>query len=251
MRILEGARMKTFMNRALNGEMLDIDDFICEWHENKETNLDLHEYLGLTLKEYAEFVEKDNLEDIIERRKLQILNEKLVKIGLNEIKSTDDENWMNTGKPGRWWDDPTWRCTNGHVSKMILKSSEKGDCCLACGENLVLTFPEDKDGELKMDYVAVLMKDVPGLKNMGGDEICKKGEVIKTLDFRTLEEVKAFQRATELISKIYEVPIYCRIYDKLNEELVIDKAKSHSSEWWNKVWVRNDLKEILKCLELS
>lgn len=243
--------MKTFMNRALNGEILDIDDFICEWHENKKTNIELHEYLGLTLEEYAEFVEKDKIGEIVERRKFKNLNDKLVTIGLKEIKSTDDENWMNTGRPGRWWDDPTWRCTNNHVSKMILKSSVKGDCCLACGENVTLTFPEDKDGELKMDYVVVLMEHVPDftIRDWNDEECYKKGEVIKTLDFRTLEEARAFKRATEMISKIYEIPIYCRIYDKLNEELVIDKEKSHSSEWWNKAWARNDLKEIRKCLE--
>lgn len=52
------------------------------------------------------------------------------------------------GIPERWMDDPTWRCINNHVSKRFLKSEKKGDCCLKCGANCYLTFPEDNDGEL-------------------------------------------------------------------------------------------------------
>lgn len=51
------------------------------------------------------------------------------------------------GKPDRWYDQgPRFRCTNGHVSSMVLKSESLGrDACLACEEPTVLTFPEDVD----------------------------------------------------------------------------------------------------------
>lgn len=50
-------------------------------------------------------------------------------------------------KPDRWFDEgPRFRCTNGHVSSMVLKSEALGrDACLACKEPTVLTFPEDVD----------------------------------------------------------------------------------------------------------
>ncbi len=47
------------------------------------------------------------------------------------------------GLPDRWFDDVTWRCTNGHISKCFLKSEVKGDLCLACGAAVLITFPED------------------------------------------------------------------------------------------------------------
>lgn len=53
------------------------------------------------------------------------------------------------GLPARWLDTPTWRCTNGHVSKRYLKSEATSlDLCLACQEPCLLTFPEDQDGPL-------------------------------------------------------------------------------------------------------
>jgi hypothetical protein len=42
-------------------------------------------------------------------------------------------------------DDPHFRCLKGHISTRILKSEVKGDCCLACGEHALLTFPEDEE----------------------------------------------------------------------------------------------------------
>jgi hypothetical protein len=55
------------------------------------------------------------------------------------------------GKPDRWWDGGTgtgtWRCCNDHVSTFLLKT-EQGYRCIACGEPVLLTFPEDKDGPL-------------------------------------------------------------------------------------------------------
>ena len=46
--------------------------------------------------------------------------------------------------PDRWYDDPTWRCVNGHISKRYLKT-DRGGTCLACGKPVLLTCPEDKE----------------------------------------------------------------------------------------------------------
>jgi hypothetical protein len=54
------------------------------------------------------------------------------------------------GIPDRWYDapGPRLRCTQGHVSRCVLKSEERGDLCLACQEPVLMTFPEDVDGEV-------------------------------------------------------------------------------------------------------
>ena len=50
------------------------------------------------------------------------------------------------GLPDRWYDDPHYRCPNGHISTTILKSEAKGcSCCLSCWEPVILTFSEDKE----------------------------------------------------------------------------------------------------------
>ncbi len=49
--------------------------------------------------------------------------------------------------PDRWFEDPSWRCENGHVSSTFLKSERDGDRCLACHGRVKLTFPEDREGD--------------------------------------------------------------------------------------------------------
>lgn len=58
------------------------------------------------------------------------------------------ERFLNV--PTRWLDNPRWRCLRGHVSGRYLKSEEHGDLCLACHEKVVLTFPEDVDGQIEI-----------------------------------------------------------------------------------------------------
>ncbi|EPH6499614.1 hypothetical protein ACS3FE_002303 [Vibrio cholerae] len=45
----------SFVNLCLNGDVLEdeIDDFIDSWHDDEETTLELHEYLGMTWEEYS------------------------------------------------------------------------------------------------------------------------------------------------------------------------------------------------------
>ena len=44
-----------FVNLCLNGDVLEdeIDDFIDGWHDDEETTLELHEYLGMTWEVYS------------------------------------------------------------------------------------------------------------------------------------------------------------------------------------------------------
>lgn len=53
------------------------------------------------------------------------------------------------GKPDRWYERPTWRCSNDHLSLAYLKAEGLGYCaCFSCNEPVVLTFPEDIEGPL-------------------------------------------------------------------------------------------------------
>ena len=56
---------RTFVERALAGEILDpedaIDDFIDEWHDTGGAQTSLHESLGFDRNEYAVFVEQPRL----------------------------------------------------------------------------------------------------------------------------------------------------------------------------------------------
>jgi hypothetical protein len=56
---------------------------------------------------------------------------------------------MFLGIPDFWFEKPgpKFRCMNDHVSGFILKSEERGDLCLECQESVLMTFPDDKDGE--------------------------------------------------------------------------------------------------------
>ncbi len=54
------------------------------------------------------------------------------------------------GLPDRWYERPTFRCCNGHVSLRYLKCERLGyNACLECMEPVVLTFPEDKESHEK------------------------------------------------------------------------------------------------------
>lgn len=79
---------------------------------------------------------------------LATLNKRIIAISENE----GGEMFM--GKPDRWYEPPgpKWRCINDHVTSHYLKSEAAGGaCCLknSCGEFVVLTFPEDKEGPLE------------------------------------------------------------------------------------------------------
>lgn len=53
---------------------------------------------------------------------------------------------MFMGMPDRWYDQFTVRCTQGHVSRHVIKSEVDGDMCPACSSPCAMTFPEDQRG---------------------------------------------------------------------------------------------------------
>lgn len=66
--------MRTFIERALDGETTDIDECIDNeidhWHDSFMDDIELHEYLGMTWEEYAMWVENPNsLQSIIDNRR--------------------------------------------------------------------------------------------------------------------------------------------------------------------------------------
>lgn len=45
------------------------------------------------------------------------------------------------GLPDSWYENPTWACSNGHVSSYYIKSSERGAACPACMRRVVMVPP--------------------------------------------------------------------------------------------------------------
>lgn len=62
---------KNFINDCLYGstDIEDIDDYVAAWHQG-QSNMELYDYLGMTLEEYEAWVEKDDsvLRDILRCR---------------------------------------------------------------------------------------------------------------------------------------------------------------------------------------
>lgn len=57
------------------------------------------------------------------------------------------EIWGNV--PDRWYENTKYRCENGHVSLSFLKSEAlRSDVCLACQKPILITFPEDEEGNV-------------------------------------------------------------------------------------------------------
>lgn len=71
--------MSNFIQDCINGDALltDIDNYIEEWHK-ENSNISLHEFLGMNLDEYSLFVQDEsNLAKIIANR---IENERLAAV---------------------------------------------------------------------------------------------------------------------------------------------------------------------------
>jgi len=67
---------------------------------------------------------------------------------MKQVRKEEEKNGtpMFMGIPDHWFEKLKWRCRNGHISGMILKSEVAGDLCLKCGERVMMTFPEDSEG---------------------------------------------------------------------------------------------------------
>ena len=61
---------------------------------------------------------------------------------------------MFMGIPDRWYEDATWLCENGHVSKHYLKSSVNGAVCLGCLKPVRMVAPETTE-----ELVSVLFSE--------------------------------------------------------------------------------------------
>lgn len=61
--LLCGCVSKEKITQVLSREssMRKIDRLILEWTQNKDTKLKIHEYIGLTLSEYDDFVNNDQI----------------------------------------------------------------------------------------------------------------------------------------------------------------------------------------------
>jgi hypothetical protein len=51
--------MSLYRNKACEADT--IDDFIDQWHDGAGEGMPLYEYLGMTLEEYAAWVERNEL----------------------------------------------------------------------------------------------------------------------------------------------------------------------------------------------
>jgi hypothetical protein len=53
----------SFIELCLNGEVLEdeIEDFVENWHDDEETKLELHEYLGMNWEEYSVWATKPSI----------------------------------------------------------------------------------------------------------------------------------------------------------------------------------------------
>lgn len=84
--------MSNFIIDCINGDALlsDIDNYIDEWHDN-DTNMHLHEFLGMTKKEYELFVlDESKLSMIVAAHIENIDVEELVNQDLAMAARSDD-----------------------------------------------------------------------------------------------------------------------------------------------------------------
>jgi len=72
----------SFIEKCINGDasLDEIDDYIDEWHDSDLSNgIELHEYLGMTWKEYSIWAIKPSfLAEIVNSRKQEIDAQKFV-----------------------------------------------------------------------------------------------------------------------------------------------------------------------------
>lgn len=81
------------------------------------------------------------------KAKYKILKDKLRYIA----EQNEDLSQLRLDWPARWWHDPTWRCCNDHVIKRQFE--ENYNICRICFEPFCITFPEDVEGPLNLDFI--------------------------------------------------------------------------------------------------
>ncbi|MEI6063803.1 MAG: hypothetical protein WCQ26_04365 [Pseudanabaena sp. ELA748] len=72
----------SFIEKCINGDasLDEIDDYIDDWHDSDSANaLELHEFLGMSWKEYSLWaIQPSLLAEIVNERKRDIDSKKLV-----------------------------------------------------------------------------------------------------------------------------------------------------------------------------
>jgi len=72
----------SFIEKCINGDasLDEIDDYIDAWHDSdSDSELELHEYLGMTWKEYSIWaIKPSSLAEIVNTRKREIDAQKFV-----------------------------------------------------------------------------------------------------------------------------------------------------------------------------
>ena len=101
--------MSNFILNCINGDALlsEIDDYIDLWHDG-ESEISLHEFLGMTKKEYALYMEDEQyLATIVTARKEEGDIKQIIKSQLamaarsdNQAKSERLQKWLM--KEGLW-----------------------------------------------------------------------------------------------------------------------------------------------------
>jgi hypothetical protein len=75
------------------------------------------------------------------------------------------------GAPVRWWLQPTWRCTNLHVSLYCYRKHSRMCIFKFCDSRVQLTFPGDRSGPLAMPPDPLTAHHVAGVRGPARREL--------------------------------------------------------------------------------
>jgi hypothetical protein len=100
----------SFIDRCISGDAFldEVDDYIDEWHDNSTSeDVELYEYLGMTLLEYSLWITNPNIIGLIVDARRKGLNLKNMPVAIHALAAraaSKEEaqrvmNWLkNTGK---------------------------------------------------------------------------------------------------------------------------------------------------------
>jgi len=85
--------MSNFIKDCINGDALisEIDDYVSAWH-NSDSDLELHEYLGMDFREYALYVEDESYLGAIINAQMQHIGIETVVESLSLAARSDDQS---------------------------------------------------------------------------------------------------------------------------------------------------------------
>jgi len=97
--------MSNFISDCINGDALlsEIDDYVDQWHESN-SEFEIHEYLGMSIKEYALYVEDDSYLAIIVTAKREKTNiDEIINTHLSMAARSNDQS--KSERLERWLKD--------------------------------------------------------------------------------------------------------------------------------------------------